>query len=62
VPDGAGRWRTALALAFVLGQRELIEPIIARAEAALAKDPNLCFFRPLAERIREKLTAAGGRA
>lgn len=62
VPDRAGRWRTALALAFVLGQRKQIEPIIARAEAALAKDPNLRFFRPLAERIRVKLAAAEGRA
>jgi hypothetical protein len=58
--DATGRWRTALALAFVLGQHGRIEPIIARAEADRAKDPNLQFFRPLAARIREKLAVAGG--
>lgn len=58
-PSGVGRWRAALALAFVLGQRDRIEPIIARAEADRAKDPNLRFFRPLAERIRGRIAAAG---
>jgi hypothetical protein len=52
------RWRTALALAYVLGRHDLIETIIARAEEALARNPERRFFPPFAERIREKVAAA----
>ena len=53
-PDAIGMRCRALALAYVLEKHELIEPIIARAEAERAKDPNLPRFRALAERIRAK--------